>query len=61
MVWHIFTCWFFFPLAVLKLILLSGDRIVQSPPLSIKDQKEKAKRSEFAQGLLLSTILDDNL
>lgn len=51
----------FSPLAILKLILLSGDRIVQSPPLSIKDQKEKAKRSEFVQGLLLSTILDDNL
>lgn len=38
-----------------------SERIVQSPPLSIKDQKEKAKRSEFVQGLLLSTILDDNL
>lgn len=51
-----------FSLAVLKLIILfSGDRIVQSPPLSIKDQKEKAKRSEFVQGLLLSTIFDDNL
>ncbi|PSS03055.1 Protein DEHYDRATION-INDUCED 19 like [Actinidia chinensis var. chinensis] len=37
-----------------------SERIVQSAPLSIKDQKEKAKRSEFVQGLLLSTILDDN-
>ncbi|XP_057466471.1 protein DEHYDRATION-INDUCED 19 homolog 3-like isoform X2 [Actinidia eriantha] len=36
------------------------ERIVQSAPLSIKDQKEKAKRSEFVQGLLLSTILDNS-
>ncbi|XP_057502517.1 protein DEHYDRATION-INDUCED 19 homolog 3-like [Actinidia eriantha] len=35
-------------------------RSVQSSPLSIKDRKEKARRSEFVQGLLLSTILDDN-
>ncbi|KAL6964682.1 RING-type E3 ubiquitin transferase [Sarracenia purpurea var. burkii] len=38
-----------------------SERIVQSSPLSIKDQKEKAKRSEFVQGLLMSTILDENL
>ncbi|KAJ6762604.1 PROTEIN DEHYDRATION-INDUCED 19-RELATED [Salix purpurea] len=31
----------------------------KSPPMSIKDKEEKAKRSEFVQGLLLSTILDD--
>lgn len=38
-----------------------AERKVQPPPLSIKDQEEKTKRSEFIQGLLLSTILDDNL
>ncbi|KAF8392633.1 hypothetical protein HHK36_022982 [Tetracentron sinense] len=38
------------------------ERNVQpSPPLSEKDQEEKARRSEFVQGLLFSTILDDNL
>ncbi|OAY43984.1 protein DEHYDRATION-INDUCED 19 homolog 3 [Manihot esculenta] len=34
---------------------------MMSSPLSIKDQEEKAKRSEFVQGLLLSAILDDIL
>ncbi|KAK6233249.1 hypothetical protein SCA6_003322 [Theobroma cacao] len=34
---------------------------VQSSPLSVKDQEEKAKRCDFVQGLLLSTILDDVL
>ncbi|KAL7237594.1 hypothetical protein ACSBR2_003822 [Camellia fascicularis] len=38
-----------------------SERVVQSSPLSIKDQKEKARRSEFVQGLFLSTMLDDNL
>ncbi|KAM7272719.1 hypothetical protein ACFE04_027382 [Oxalis oulophora] len=38
-----------------------SERQVQSAPLSIKDQEEKAKRSDFVQGLLLSTILDDDL
>jgi hypothetical protein len=38
-----------------------SERQVQSTPLSIKDQEEKAKRSDFVQGLLLSTILDDDL
>lgn len=38
-----------------------SERIVQSAPLSIEDQREKARRSEFAQGLLMSTILDDDL
>ncbi|GAV66373.1 Di19 domain-containing protein [Cephalotus follicularis] len=38
-----------------------SERNVKSSPLSIKDQEEKRKRSEFVQGLLLSTILDDNL
>ncbi|XP_048324399.1 protein DEHYDRATION-INDUCED 19 homolog 3 isoform X1 [Ziziphus jujuba] len=33
----------------------------QSPPLSVKDKEEKAKRCQFVQGLLLSTILDDGL
>ncbi|XP_022746124.1 protein DEHYDRATION-INDUCED 19 homolog 3-like [Durio zibethinus] len=36
-----------------------SERNVQSSPLSVKDQKEKAKRCEFVKGLLLSTILDD--
>ncbi|KAI3448511.1 hypothetical protein Pfo_005176 [Paulownia fortunei] len=37
-----------------------SERKVQQPPMSIKDQEEKAKRCDFVQGLLLSTILDDN-
>lgn len=36
-------------------------RNVQSAPVSLKDQEEKAKRLDFVQGLLLSTILDDIL
>lgn len=36
-------------------------RNVQSASVSLKDQEEKAKRSDFVQGLLLSTILDDIL
>ncbi|CAN4111013.1 unnamed protein product [Withania somnifera] len=42
-------------------IVAASGRKVQQPPMSIKDQEEKAKRSSFVQGLLLSTILDDNL
>ncbi|CAI9768935.1 unnamed protein product [Fraxinus pennsylvanica] len=38
-----------------------SERNAQPPPLSIEDQEEKAKKCEFVQGLLLSTILDDNL
>uniref|UniRef100_A0A6N2KTK8 Drought induced 19 protein type zinc-binding domain-containing protein n=1 Tax=Salix viminalis TaxID=40686 RepID=A0A6N2KTK8_SALVM len=38
-----------------------SERNKKSPPMSIKDKEEKAKRSEFVQGLLLSTILDDIL
>lgn len=38
-----------------------SERNVQSTPVSLKDREEKAKRSEFVQGLLLSTILDDIL
>ncbi|EOY11592.1 Drought-responsive family protein isoform 2 [Theobroma cacao] len=38
-----------------------SERHVQSSPLSVKDQEEKAKRCDFVQGLLLSTILDDVL
>ncbi|GMP40041.1 hypothetical protein CsSME_00010644 [Camellia sinensis var. sinensis] len=30
---------------------MDGHRIVQSAPLSIEDQREKTRRSEFAQGL----------
>ncbi|KAK9281109.1 hypothetical protein L1049_004002 [Liquidambar formosana] len=37
------------------------DRNTQPSPLSDKDQEEKAKRSEFVQGLLWSTIFDDSL
>ncbi|XAR49176.1 hypothetical protein NMG60_11032276 [Bertholletia excelsa] len=40
---------------------VSRRTVQSSAPLSKKDQKEKAKRSEFVQGLLLSTIFDDNL
>ncbi|KAM7280895.1 hypothetical protein ACFE04_008029 [Oxalis oulophora] len=36
------------------------DRKVQ-PPLSRKDQEEKGRRSEFVQGLLMSTIFCDGL
>ncbi|KAK4491355.1 hypothetical protein RD792_002092 [Penstemon davidsonii] len=38
-----------------------SERKVQQAPMSIKDQEEKAKRCDFVQGLLWSTILDDNL
>ncbi|KAL8171796.1 hypothetical protein V2J09_023600 [Rumex salicifolius] len=37
----------------------SVERNVHSPPLSIKDQKERAKRSGFVHELLLSTIFDN--
>ncbi|KAF9673210.1 hypothetical protein SADUNF_Sadunf10G0000500 [Salix dunnii] len=36
------------------------ERKVQ-PQLSVKDQEEKSRKSEFVQGLMLSTILDDEL
>ncbi|KAK4739345.1 hypothetical protein R3W88_003042 [Solanum pinnatisectum] len=42
-------------------VVTASERKVQQAPLSIKDQEEKAKRSSFVQGLLLSTILDNNL
>ncbi|RVW39148.1 hypothetical protein CK203_078175 [Vitis vinifera] len=42
-------------------ILVFGDRTVQTTPLSIKDQEEKARRCEFVHGMLLSTIFDDKL
>ncbi|KAK4433889.1 protein dehydration-induced [Sesamum alatum] len=38
-----------------------ADRAVQERKLSEEEQKEKAQRCEFVQGLLLSTFLDDNL
>ncbi|KAL4339624.1 hypothetical protein GQ457_08G009500 [Hibiscus cannabinus] len=38
-----------------------SERIVQSTPLSAKDQEEKAERCKFIQGLLLSSIIDDIL
>ncbi|XP_068663850.1 protein DEHYDRATION-INDUCED 19 homolog 2-like [Aristolochia californica] len=39
-----------------------NEKAVESvvPPLSDKDQKERAQRSMFVQGLLMSTIFDDN-
>jgi len=37
------------------------ERKAKSPPLSTKDKEERSRRCEFVQGLLLSTILDDNL
>lgn len=37
------------------------ERNVQQPLLSDKDQEEKSRRCKFVQGLLLSTILDDEL
>ncbi|KAL6324166.1 hypothetical protein AAG906_006437 [Vitis piasezkii] len=37
------------------------ERTVQTTPLSIKDQEEKARRCEFVHGMLLSTIFDDKL
>ncbi|KAJ1385603.1 Protein dehydration-induced 19, C-terminal [Sesbania bispinosa] len=36
-------------------------RNVETSTLSVKDKEEKAKRCEFVQGMLLSTILDDSL
>lgn len=39
----------------------SERKVQSSPPLSVKDKEEKAKRCEFVHGLLLSTILDDGL
>ncbi|KAL0367780.1 UNVERIFIED_CONTAM: protein dehydration-induced [Sesamum radiatum] len=38
-----------------------ADRAVQERKLSEEEQKEKAQRCEFVQGLLMSTFLDDNL
>lgn len=43
------------------MIFCFDDRTIQSSPLSVKDQEEKAKRCECVQGLLLSTIVDDIL
>ncbi|OMO82031.1 Drought responsive protein [Corchorus olitorius] len=37
------------------------EKVVQPSPLSDKEHSEKAKRSEFVQGLLLSTIFDGGL
>ncbi|KAK7277985.1 hypothetical protein RJT34_23006 [Clitoria ternatea] len=39
----------------------ASTRNVETSTLSVKDKEEKAKRCEFVQGLMLSTILDDNL
>ncbi|XP_050204101.1 protein DEHYDRATION-INDUCED 19 homolog 5-like [Mercurialis annua] len=37
------------------------ERDVQQPPLTDKEQLEKGRRSQFVQGLMLSTIFDDDL
>ncbi|XP_031401435.1 protein DEHYDRATION-INDUCED 19 homolog 3-like isoform X2 [Punica granatum] len=37
------------------------ERKVQTPPLSVKDQEERAKRCKFVGELLFSTILNDGL
>lgn len=34
---------------------------VEAPTMSVKDKEEKTKRCEFVQGLLMSTIFDDDL
>uniref|UniRef100_A0A803KNU7 Uncharacterized protein n=1 Tax=Chenopodium quinoa TaxID=63459 RepID=A0A803KNU7_CHEQI len=39
----------------------SGARHVKSEPLSIKDQEERARRSEFVHGLLMSAMFEDKL
>lgn len=39
----------------------SDDRYVKSSPLSIKDQEEGARRSEFVRELLMSTFVEDEL
>ncbi|XP_011659720.1 protein DEHYDRATION-INDUCED 19 homolog 3 isoform X2 [Cucumis sativus] len=39
----------------------SVERSIPSSPLSVQDKEEKTKRCTFVQGLLMSTILDDNL
>ncbi|KAL9265963.1 DEHYDRATION-INDUCED 19 homolog 3-like protein [Drosera capensis] len=36
-------------------------RKVQSPPLSVKDQEERTKRSEFVHELMLCAIFEDKL
>ncbi|KAF5781916.1 putative drought induced 19 type, zinc-binding protein [Helianthus annuus] len=38
----------------------ASERKPQSPPLSTEDKEERSKRSEFVQGMLLSTIFDDD-
>ncbi|XP_021772793.1 protein DEHYDRATION-INDUCED 19 homolog 6-like [Chenopodium quinoa] len=37
------------------------ERHVKSEPLSIKDQEERARRSEFVHGLLMSAMFEDKL
>ncbi|XP_057961377.1 protein DEHYDRATION-INDUCED 19 homolog 3-like isoform X2 [Malania oleifera] len=39
----------------------TSERHVQSSPMSTKDKEEKTRRCEFVHGLLLSTIIDENL
>ncbi|KAI3752564.1 hypothetical protein L2E82_24598 [Cichorium intybus] len=38
-----------------------SERKAQSPPLSNEDKEERSKRSEFVQGMLMSTIFGDEL
>lgn len=44
-----------------SLTIVSGYRKPQELQISDEDQAEKARRFDFMQGLLMSTILDDKL
>lgn len=44
-----------------NLTVVYCDRTSQQAMLSDEDQEEKTRKCEFVQGLLLSTILDDNM
>jgi hypothetical protein len=57
----VYVCRIMFAFLIRVLYFCIGSRNKKSPPMSIKDKEEKAKRSEFVQGLLLSTIPDDIL
>lgn len=46
------------PLSILTPFM---DRNIQQTQLSDKEQEEKAHKSEFVRGLVLSTIFDDYL
>lgn len=52
---------FSFVVALSRFINVCGITNRVEPSLSHKDQKERAQRSEFVQGLVLSTIFDEAL